>query len=158
MSEETSTVSEELESILRRLQEGLQELTASIEKVAPAGFERKRRGGDTVKRVLERAVDDLNHYYGRMVANALSLPQPPYMEPADFSSLKEASASLQLAHRRLSNLLHDLSPADLERKTKLESTSEYTLRQVLETAAADHRVRARRIREAAKRPAKKRTK
>ena len=158
MSDKTSTVTGELESILGRTQQALEELLAAIEKVAPARFERERRDGDSVKRVLERAVDDVNLYYGSLVANALSLPQPPYMEPASFSSLGEAMASLHLAHRRFSNLLHDLSPEDLERTTRLESTSEYTLRQVLETAAAHHRVRARRIREAVTPAAKRRSK
>ena len=148
MGEKTSTVVEELEGILSRLQEGLASLVEAIEEAAPDEFERDRRGGDSVKRVLERAVDDVNFYYGRLVAKAVSLPQPPYMESANFSSLREATTSLQLAHRRFSNLLHDLREEDLSRKTRLESTSDYTLRQVLEMAAAHYRLRAEQIRNA----------
>ncbi len=142
MSEETSTVAMELEAILSRLQGGLETLMAAVEEVAPDEFERDRSGGDSAKRILERAVDDVNFYYGRLVAKAVSLPQPPYMEVANFPSLQEATISLQLAHRRFSNLLRDLRAEDLNRKTSLESTSDYTLRQVLETAAAHYRLRA----------------
>jgi hypothetical protein len=148
VSEETSTVVEELEGILRRLQEGLEALMEAIDEAAPNEFQRDRQGGDSVKRILERAVDEVNFYYGRLVAKAVSLPQPPYMETADFPSLWEATISLQLAHRRFSNLLHDLREDDLNRRTRLESTSEYTLRQVLETAAAHYRLRAEQIRSA----------
>jgi hypothetical protein len=148
MSEETSTVAAELEGILSRLQGGLETLMEAIEEAAPDEFERGHPGGDSVKRILERAVDDVNFYYGRMVAEAVSLPQPPYIEGANFPSLREATISLQLAHRRFSNLLHDLRGEDLNRKAKLESTSDYTLRQVLETAAAHYRLRAEQIRNA----------
>lgn len=118
----------------------------AVEQVAPEEFERERQGGDSVKRTLERAVDDVNFYYGRLVAKAMSLPQPPYMETATFSSLREAMISLQLAHRRFSNLLHDLRGEDLNRRTGLESASEFTLGQVLETAAAHYKLRAEQIR------------
>jgi hypothetical protein len=148
MSEETPTVIEELEGILSRLQEGLEALMEAIEEAAPDEFERDRQGSDSVKRILERAVDDVNFYYGRLVAKAVSLPQPPYMEAADFTSLREAATALQLAHRRFSNLLHDLRGEDLNRKARLESTSDYTLRQVLETAAAHYRLRTEQIRNA----------
>ena len=146
MSEEISTIAEELEGILDRLQDGLEALTEAIEDATPEEFGRERQGGDSAKRILERAVDDVNLYYSRLVAKAVSLPQPPYMETANFSSLREAMMSLQLAHRRFSNLLHDLRGEDLNRRTRLESTSEYTLGQVLETAAAHYRLRAEQIR------------
>jgi hypothetical protein len=148
VSEEISTVAEEMEGILGRLQEGLETLTEAIEEATPEEFGRERQGGDSAKRVLERAVDDVNLYYGRLVAKAVSLPPPPYMETADFSSPREAMMSLQLAHRRFSDLLHDLRAEDLNRRTGLESTSEYTLGQVLETAAAHYRLRAEQIRNA----------
>ena len=146
MSEGTSTVTEELGEILTRLQEGLETLMEAIDEAAPDGFEWDGQGGDSLKRTLERAVDDVNFYYGRLVAKAVSLPQPPYMEAADFTSLREAATALQLAHRRFANLLHDLRGEDLNRKARLESTSDYTLRQVLETAAAHYRLRAQQIR------------
>lgn len=148
MSEKSSTVVEELEGILSRLQGALLALMGSIEEASPEQFERDAPGGDSMKRILERAVDDVNFYYGRLVAKAVSLPQPPYMEAASFRSLQEATISLQLAHRRFSNLLHDLREEDLNRKTSLESTSDFTLRQVLETAVAHYKLRAEQIRNA----------
>ncbi len=117
-----------------------------VAEAAPERFERSIAEGDSLKRILERSADDVNFYYGRLVAQALSLPQPPGMETADFGSLAEAKASLLLAHRRFSRLLHDMTVADLKRKTRLESTAEYTLRQVLETAVAHYRLRTDQLR------------
>ena len=59
-------------------------------------------------------MDEVNFYYGRLVARALNLPQPPCMANADFMSLREAAMSLQVAHRRFGNLLHDVLPDDLD--------------------------------------------
>jgi hypothetical protein len=67
------------------------------------------------------------------------------METAAFQSLEEARVSLQVAHKRFSNLLHDLTAKDLERKTRLEGTAEYTLRQVLETAVAHYKLRTEQL-------------
>ena len=141
MSDERPTATAELEGLLSRLQEAQRALMKVVAEAAPERFERSIAEGDSIKRILERSADDVNFYYGRLVAQALSLPQPPGMETADFGSLAEAKASLLLAHRRFSRLLHDLTVADLKRKTRLESTAEYTLRQVLETAVAHYRLR-----------------
>lgn len=141
MSEETPTAIEETEALLNRLQEAHQTLMTAISEAAPQQFERENREGDSIKRILERSADDVNFYYGRLVARAVSLPQPPDIETADFGSLEEAKAFLQMAHRHLSKLLHDLTAADLDRKTRLESTADYTLRQVLEMAVAHYKLR-----------------
>ena len=146
MSEETPAAIEETEALLDRLQEAHQALMDAISEAAPAQFERESREGDSTKRILERSADDVNFYYGRLVARAVSLPQPPDVETADFGSLEEAKASLQMAHRHLSKLLHDLTAADLDRKTRLESTADFTLRQVLETAIAHYKLRTDQLR------------
>ena len=144
MSDETAP-GEEIEALLNRLQQTQRAFMRAIAKAPPEQFLNADAEGDSIKRILERSSDDVNFYYGRLVAQALSLPQPPGMEPADFESLEEAKASLQTAHRRLSRLLHDLTAEDLERKTRLESTAEYTLRQVLETAVAHYKLRAEQL-------------
>ena len=146
MSDETPTAATELEGLLNRLRQAQRALMRAVGNAAPERFGRAGEGGDSIKRILERSADDVNFYYGRLVAQALSLPQPPGMEPADFESLAEARASLLLAHRRFSQLLHDLTVEDLDRKTRLESTTEYTLRQVLETAVAHYRLRTDQLR------------
>lgn len=145
MSDETSVAIGDLGALLRRLQAGHQELADAIAEAAPGDFERENEEGESVRRILERTADDVNFYYGHLVARAVSLPQPPFMKAADFPSLREATMSLQVAHRRFFGLLHDLKTEDLERRTSLESTAEYTLRQVLETAAAHYRLRAGQI-------------
>ena len=146
MSDETPTAVVEMEELLSRFREAHQALMEAISAVAPEQFERANKEGDSVKRILERSADDVNFYYGRLVAQAVSLPQPPDLETADFQSLAEAEASLQEAHRRVSKLLHDVTVEDLNRTARLESTADYTLRQVLETALAHYRLRADQLR------------
>ncbi len=148
MRDELSTGIAEAEALLSRLQEAHRALMGAIDEVAVEQFDRENEEGDSVRRILERSTDDVNFYYGRMVAQAISLPQPPHMEPAELHSPGEARSALQVAHRRFSKLLHDLSSEDLNRTTRLESTGEYTLRQVLETAVAHYRLRAGQIRNA----------
>ena len=53
--------------------------------------------------------------------------------------------ALQVAHRRFTNLLHKLIPEDLEKETTGDEHGEYTLRQVLEMAAAQYRMRAQQV-------------
>ena len=145
MSDETSTATKEVDALLSRFHEAQQTLMGAIAEASPDQFETAEEENGSVKRILERSADEVNFYYGRLVAQALSLPQPPGMETAAFQSLEEASVSLQVAHRRFSNLLHDLTAADLERKTRLEGTAEYTLRQVLETAVAHYILRTEQL-------------
>ena len=141
MSEETPAAVEEIEELLDRLRAAHRSFIAAVTRADPDRFAEQRDDGDSLKRILERSADDVNFYYGQLVARALALPQPP-METADFQSIVDAKSALQLAHRRLTRLLNDISAADLERKTKLESTAEYTLRQVLETVVAHYKLRA----------------
>ncbi len=145
MSDETSTATKEVDALLNRFHEAQQALMRAIAKAEPDQFERAKEKVGSVKRILERSADEVNFYYGRLVAQALSLPQPPGMETAAFQSLEEARVSLQVAHKRFSNLLHDLAVEDLERKTRLEGTAEYTLRQVLETAVAHYKLRTEQL-------------
>lgn len=146
MSEERATAVGGIEELLNRLQEAHRALMEAIDEVAPEMFTRENTEGDSAKRILERSADDVNFYYGRLLAQALSLPQPPGLETADFGSLAEASASVRLAHKHLSKLLHDVTERDLSRTASLESTSEYSLRQVLETAVAHYKLRADQLR------------
>ncbi len=148
MAEETPTAVEEMEELLSRLRRAHRSLMDAIDRTPPHLFQLEGEEGESIQRLLERSADDVNFYYGRLIARAVSLPQPPEMEPADFGSLGEAKASLQLAHRRLAKLLHDLTAEDLARTTRLESTSEYTLRQVLETAVAHYNLRAEQLKKA----------
>jgi len=121
-----------LEDLLRRLEEARQALVDSLEACDPERFALEDTQGESVKRVLERTADDLIFYYGRLVAQAVSQSQPPRLQKAEFGSLWEATASLQVAHRRLSHLLHDLLPADLGRTVADEEHGNYTLRELLE--------------------------
>jgi hypothetical protein len=141
VSEETPAAVEEIEGLLDRLRSAHRSFIAAVTRSDPERFAEANEDGDSIKRILERSADDVNFYYGQLVAKALALPQPP-MEHAQFDSIADAKSALQLAHRRLTRLLNDVSAADLERKARLESTAEYTLRQVLETAVAHYNLRA----------------
>jgi hypothetical protein len=142
------------DDILSRLESARVSLIEALEECAADSFARERPGGESVKKTMELAVDEVNFYYGRLVAKALNLPQPPCMSTADFSSIREAAMSFQVAHRRFGNLLHDLIPEDLDRKAEDEHAS-YTLRQVLEMAVAHYNRRCQQLKELAAKPARK---
>jgi hypothetical protein len=145
----------DLDDILKRLESAKAGLVDAIESCPAEAFS-KERDGESVKRTLERAVDEINFYYGRLVSQALKLPQPPCMAAADFSSIREALMSLQVAHRRFGNLLHDLIPEDLDRSAEDEHAT-YTLRQVLEMTIAHYNRRSQQLGGLATKPARKRT-
>ena len=54
--------------------------------------------------------------------------------------------AFQVAHRSFGTLLHDLLPADLEKKAEDPDLGSYTLLQVLELAAAQYNQRAQEVR------------
>ena len=146
MTEEGSAPTDEMEGLLQKLEEAKLALMSAIGEADPEQFASETDSGESLKRVLERTADDVNFYYGRLVARAVSLPQLPCLQTAEFLSLREAAASLQVAHRRFSNLLHDLVPQDLDRLTKDEEHGTYSLRQLLEMAAAHYRLRTEQVR------------
>lgn len=145
MTEGNVQATAELEDVLGRLEEARQGLSAALESCTAEHFETRNGEAETVKRALERTVDDLNFYYGRLAASALALPQPPCLTRAEFGSLREATMAVQVAHRRFANLLHDLLPADLDKVASNPELGTYTLRQVLELAAAQYRLRAQQV-------------
>jgi|SRR5213593_90819 len=145
MTDKDAAAASELEDLLGRLEEARANLMRAIEGYDPSLFEQKGEGDDSLKRLLERTSDDLNFYYGSLAARALSLPQPPCMQTADFSSLREAATAIQVAHRRFTNLLHDLVPADLEKVASDEKHGTYTLKQIVEMAAAQYNLRRQQI-------------
>ena len=141
-----------LEDILRRLEHEKGVLMATLEGADNAQFVRPDAEGESMKYSLERTVDDVNFYYGRLAARALNLPQPPCMIRADFGSLREGTMALQVSHRRFTNLLHDLLPSDLEKSANDAELGAFTLRQVLEMAAAQYAMRAQQIQRLAGQP------
>ena len=151
MTETNAGAASELADILRRLESAKAALINAIESSSADGFAKENAGGESVKKPLERAADEVNFYYGRLASKALNLPQPPCMTTADFLSIREALTSLQVAHRRFGNLLHDLTPEDLER-TAEDDRASYTFRQVLEMAAAHYNRRAQQLKDLAPGP------
>jgi hypothetical protein len=145
MTEGNSAPALEVEELLQRLEDARSSLAAALNGADPDQFAVKTERGESIKRTLERSADDLNFYYGRLVARAMSLPQPPCLQKADFASLREATTSLQVAHRRFSNLLHDLVPSDLERQASDPELGSYSMRQILEMATAHYNLRAQQV-------------
>jgi len=135
----------EVEKLLLRLDEARASLVQALKGFDPSRFANESGDGESLKRTLERTTDDVNFYYGRLVARAMSLPQPPCLQRADFSSLREATVSVQVAHRRFSNLLHDLVAGDLEREAADPELGSYTLRQILEMATAHYALRTQQV-------------
>ena len=142
MTKEGAQSASELEDLLRRLEEAWQAFMDVLEGPDPERFAVEDAAGQSIRQVLERTADDPNFCYERLVARALSLPRPPCLQKAEFGSLREAVVSLQRAHRRFCNLLHDLIPADLARTATDEKLGTYTLRQLLEMTTAQYAMRA----------------
>jgi len=134
-----------LDDVLRRLDAAKQSLVDALTSAEGTPFETETDAGDSLRRALERTVDDINFYYGRLAARALNLPQPPCLTRSEFGSLREGSMSLQVAHRRFSNLLHDLIPEDLEKLAEDPEHGKFTLRQILEMATGQYNMRAQQV-------------
>ncbi|HVP04272.1 MAG TPA: DinB family protein [Dehalococcoidia bacterium] len=145
MTEASNERRTDLEDLMRRLDEARNALVEVLGKTPPAQFDAQNPEGESIKHALDRTVDDVNFYYGRLIARALNLPQPPCLTKADFGSMRESSMALQVAHRRLTNLLHDVLPDDLEKVAADPELGTFTLRQVLEMAAAQYRMRAQQV-------------
>jgi hypothetical protein len=145
MAERKPASTREVEKLLLRLDEARTSLVQALKGCDPSRFANETGDGESLKRTLERTTDDVSFYYGRLVARAMSLPQPPCLQRADYSSLREATVSLQVAHRRFSNLLHDLVASDLERKAVDPELGSYTLRQILEMATAHYALRTQQV-------------
>jgi hypothetical protein len=144
-TEGSSAPALEVEELLKRLKDAQSSLTEALKGADPDQFAVEAESGESLKRTIERTADDLNFYYGRLVARAMSLPQPPCLQKADFSSLREATMSLEVAHRRFSNLLHDLVPGDLDRQASDPELGSYTMRQILEMATAHYALRTQQV-------------
>jgi hypothetical protein len=142
----------ELEDLLRRLDDAHTALVEAISTTPAEQFQAENEEGESVKGALDRTVDEMNFYYGRLVARALNLPQPPCLTRSDLGSAREASMALQVAHRRFTNLLHDVLPEDLERVAADPELGTFTLRQILEMAAAQYRVRTQQVQRLAAHP------
>ena len=135
-----------LEDVLRRLDTAKDALITALQTPeAAAAFEHETDDGESIRHSVERTVDEINFYYGRLAARALNLPQPPCLTRASFGSLREGTMSLQVAHRRFSNLLHDLIPEDLNKVAADPALGSFTLRQVLEMAAGQYTMRAQQV-------------
>jgi len=137
---------QELEDLLRRLDEARGALVDALGSADNEHFETENADGESVKRAIDRTADEINFYYGRLVARALNLPQPPCLSKSDFGSLREATVGVQVAHKRFTNLLHDLVPEDLAKAIADPELGTFALRQVLEMAAAQYRLREQQVR------------
>ena len=154
MTEVNTDTALQLADVLKRLESARAGLMEAVEASDLTNFEQQNSEGESVKRTIERAVDEVNFYYGGLVARALNLPQPPFVSSADFMSWREASMSLQEAHRRFGNLLHDVIPDDLERTAEDDHAS-YTLKQILEMAVAHYNRREQQLKALAPKPRKR---
>ncbi len=136
----------ETDDLLERLDGARLALVEALEATDHDAFARAVGDGESIKHINERTVDDVNFYFGRLAARALNLPQPPDLVRADLGSLREGVMAFQVAHRSFGTLLHDLLPPDLEKKAEDPELGSYTLRQVLELAAAQFNQRAQEVR------------
>ena len=134
-----------LHSLLQGLEEAKQRLVDTMTQVTDEEFEWQGPDGQSIRQVLEKAVDDVNFFYGWLVGRVRGRPPLPCIQPADFLSIREAMMGLQVAHRRFTNQLHDLTPADLERTATHEEAGTFSLHQVLEMATEHYLQRAQQV-------------
>jgi len=146
MTRQETTAEPNIEEILSRLDGAKASLVEALEQAGDADFNRDHGDGESLKHSLDRTVDELNFYYGRLTARALNLPQPPCLTRSDVGSLREGTMAIQVAHRRFTNLLHDLAPDDLAKVAADDELGSYTLQQVLELAIAQYTMRAHQVR------------
>jgi hypothetical protein len=147
MTDKETAATPEIDEILERLDRARLALVEALEASDHDTFaEAKGEDGESIKRIVERTIDDVNFYFGRLVSRALNLPQPPCLGRAEANGLREGVMSFQVAHRRFSNLLHDLLPEDLEKEANDPELGTYTLRQTLELTAAQYNQRAQQVR------------
>lgn len=146
MTEQRNSESDlELANILARLSEAQEALVEALDAADADLFAEQASDSTSIKRALERTVDDLNLYYGTLTASCLNLPQPPDLVKSEFSTLREGTMALQVAQRRFTNLLHDVLPQDLDKSATDERHATYTLRQILEMTTAHLQLRVRQI-------------
>ena len=138
-----------LEDVVRRIDESKAALVQALESTDPSIFETENSEGESIRHAVQRAADEMNFYYGRLVARALNLPQPPGLTRADYGSLREGVMALQVAHRRFTNLLHDLVPDDLDKMAEDPDHGSYSLLQILELAAAQYAMRTQQVQQLA---------
>ncbi|MFQ6019891.1 MAG: DinB family protein [Dehalococcoidia bacterium] len=144
MSEGDAVRAEALTAILRDLEEAQQRFMMMVTQVTDAEFAWQPPDGDSIKRTLERAADEVNFGYGRLVARMLELASTACIPTAEFLSSREASVALQVAYRRFVNLLHDLRPQDLDRTVE-DGPRTANLRGALATAAQHYRRQAKQV-------------
>lgn len=124
--------------LLRQLEDAKEALLSSLNGVGPQEFG-WQRDGRSIRRAVEETVDRFNLHFSRYLARALGLPPQPCIVPAQLGSAREAAIAVQIAHRRLSNLLHDLRPEDLSRTVTVEDEGPVTLRALLDQAVEQYR-------------------
>ena len=135
MSNEPIADTTVVETLLRHLEESKQHLLDAVSQVTAQEFAWEAPGGDSIRRTLEKAADDLTFFYGWLVTRARGLRPIPCLHSAEFSSVLEASIGLQVAHRRLVGMLHDLHPDELDHLVGEEGKELLSLGRVLELAA-----------------------
>jgi len=70
MTKAGSTEADDLEQLLRGLQEAHESLVEALKGADQERFA-EQDGGDSGKAIIERTSDDVNFYYGRLAARAI---------------------------------------------------------------------------------------
>jgi hypothetical protein len=134
-----------VEALLRSLEEAKQHLLDIVAQLTDQEFAWQTPAGDSVQETLEKASDDLAFSYAWLVTRVRGLRPIPCLRSAEFSSIQEASMSLQVAHLRLGNMLHDLQPQELGHLAEQEEAEPLSLGHILEMAVQHYRDWAARV-------------
>ena len=145
MSDQSAAAAQAVETVLRNMEEAKQHLLDTVAQVMDQEFAWQAPAGGSIKETLEKAADDLTFFYGWLVTRARGLRPIPCLHTAEFLSIREASIGLQVAHRRLASMLHDLRPEELECLLSDEGKEPLSLGRILEMAAQNYRDCAARV-------------
>lgn len=121
-----------------------QQLSAVLARLSDADLDRARRGGWSLRRVLEHLVQS-EWLYARLISHLRGLPAPDERPPADQPpTAAEASARLQASRRALLVALEGVGEDDFYRLSTV-GHEEYSVLSVLENVANHDREHAAQI-------------
>ncbi len=138
-------LNEDLAVARRELDSARQELLASIDQLADDDLDRSRRGGWSVRRVVQHLIQSEWHYV-RLAGHLRGLqPTPPPEPPEPPASVSDAVRGLTASRRALLDALDGIDEASFYRLGTV-GREEYSVLSVLENAAHHDREHAQQLR------------
>jgi|GEM_PF-2100517 len=138
-------LNEDLAAVRGELDRARQEVQASLDQLTDEDLDRSRRGGWSVRRVVQHLIQSEWHY-ARLVSHLRGLqPTPPLAPPTSPASVPDAVRALSAARQALLDALDGIDEASFYRLGTV-GREEYSVLSVLENAAHHDREHVQQIR------------